>query len=199
VHRITPENTGVSLSSAVLTMDTAAAGRQRIDRQLDYIPPLEQPIALQSLVDRVIRTSFPSWPSPPVTLCRCDPNPENFLRRSDSLASVDWEYSGWRPGRRDGEPRPKATTRSTCDGRWQRSTRGARSQETGVRIPATPLLTPDSSRLLPTPSIALSGRPYGLRGSPSPRTRGGPAIWLSRSERAQQSRRALRVGESTRP
>jgi thiamine kinase-like enzyme len=95
VHRITPENTRLSLSSAVLTMDSAAAGRQRIDRQLDYIPLSEQPTALRSLVDRVMRTSFPSWPPPPVTLCRCDPNPENFLRRSDSLASVDWEYSGW--------------------------------------------------------------------------------------------------------
>jgi aminoglycoside phosphotransferase (APT) family kinase protein len=95
VHRITPTSTKVSLGVAVLTMDSAAAGLGRIIKEISHISRSEQPVELRHLVDSINLATFPDWPPPPVTLCRCDPNPQNFLRRSTDWASVDWEYSGW--------------------------------------------------------------------------------------------------------
>jgi aminoglycoside phosphotransferase (APT) family kinase protein len=95
IHAITPDKTAIGLGAAVLTMDSAASALQQIDRQLVHLPRLERSTALQSLVDRVERASFPSWPQPEMALCRGDPNPQNFFRRSTGLASVDWEYGGW--------------------------------------------------------------------------------------------------------
>jgi aminoglycoside phosphotransferase (APT) family kinase protein len=95
VHGITPGRTNVSLEAAVLTMDSAPSGRARIAREIAHVPPPEQPAELCRLIDAVERNRFLSWPSPPVTLCRCDSNPENFIRRPSGWASVDWEYSGW--------------------------------------------------------------------------------------------------------
>jgi hypothetical protein len=95
IHAIAPGKTNVSLGAAILTMDSATTALQQIDRQLVHIPRSEQPTALRSLIDWLEGASFPSWPLPPITLCRGDPNPQNFFRRSAGLASVDWEYSGW--------------------------------------------------------------------------------------------------------
>jgi aminoglycoside phosphotransferase (APT) family kinase protein len=95
VHGVSPESTDVSLEAAVLTMDSATSGRARLAREIAHVPPSEQPTELRRLIETVERNRFPSWPPPPVTLCRCDSNPENFIRRPWSWASVDWEYSGW--------------------------------------------------------------------------------------------------------
>jgi aminoglycoside phosphotransferase (APT) family kinase protein len=95
VHRVTPANTDVALDAAILTMDSASAGLRRIAKELAHIPSSERPGELRRLIDSLDRVTFPDWPPPPVTLCRADSNPQNFLRRPAGLVSVDWEYSGW--------------------------------------------------------------------------------------------------------
>jgi aminoglycoside phosphotransferase (APT) family kinase protein len=94
-HSITPGLTDIALTAATLTMDSAASGRARITKELLPIPRADQPANLLRLIDALQQIAFPAWPSPPVTLCRSDPNPQNFLRRPVGWASVDWEYSGW--------------------------------------------------------------------------------------------------------
>jgi aminoglycoside phosphotransferase (APT) family kinase protein len=95
VHHVTPANTDAELGPAVLTMDSATAGRGRIAKETAHVPPSDWPEELRRLIDSLDRATFPDWPAPPVTLCRGDSNPQNFLRRPTGLASVDWEYSGW--------------------------------------------------------------------------------------------------------
>lgn len=95
IHTLTPETTARRLPDAVLTMHSAAAGKARIREQLARVPPEDRPAGLRELVTRVERATSPDWPSPPVALCRCDPNTLNFIRRPGRWASVDWENSGW--------------------------------------------------------------------------------------------------------
>ncbi len=95
IHRITPAQTELRLPSAVLTMTSAAAGRQRIREQVQLIPDHARAAPLLDLVGRAERATFTDWPTPSLTLCRCDPNTRNFIRRPDRWASVDWENSGW--------------------------------------------------------------------------------------------------------
>ncbi|MBI3970755.1 MAG: phosphotransferase [Chloroflexi bacterium] len=94
VHSIALDNTGALLSPAVLTMDSAAAGSQRIHEQLARTPPSAQSAVLRDLVERAARTRWPEWRPPALALCRCDPNTTNFVRRPNGWASVDWENSG---------------------------------------------------------------------------------------------------------
>ncbi len=95
IHRITPARTDLRLPPAVLTMTSAAAGRWRIWEQVRLIPDHARPPTLMDLVGRTEQAAFPDWPTPPLALCRCDPNTRNFIRRPVQWASVDWENSGW--------------------------------------------------------------------------------------------------------
>jgi hypothetical protein len=95
LRAITPQNAALPLRPAVLTFRSAAEGVEAIHEQLALIPPEAQPASLQALVRQVAQTQFPSWPVPPLHLCRCDLNLRNFIRRPAAWASVDWEYSGW--------------------------------------------------------------------------------------------------------
>jgi aminoglycoside phosphotransferase (APT) family kinase protein len=94
-HTLTPTSVTCALPAAVLTMENAAAGRQRIAEQVVRLPLVEQPAALREIIGRLERARFPDWPTPPLALTRCDANISNFVRRPDAWASVDWEYSGW--------------------------------------------------------------------------------------------------------
>ena len=95
IHRVVPGQVGPDLRPAVLSMTSAHDGRQRIADQLALIPLDAQPASLRALVRAVAHTTFPAWPTPPLALCRCDPNTLNFIRRPAGWASVDWENSGW--------------------------------------------------------------------------------------------------------
>jgi thiamine kinase-like enzyme len=95
IHTLTPRVVSREFPSAVLTMDSADAGRRRIDDQMRAIPPSAQPARLRALVDGVAAATLPAWQAPPLALCRCDPTPLNFLRTEAGLVSVDWENSGW--------------------------------------------------------------------------------------------------------
>lgn len=94
MHALTPAETTVALSSAVLTMATAQDGLARIDEQLRHFPEEARPSALRALADRAPHAPFPAWPPPPAAVCRGEPNISNFLRCPGTWALVDWEYSG---------------------------------------------------------------------------------------------------------
>lgn len=95
IHAVTPRQTPLALRPAVLTMTDAPTGLERIRQQLALIPADRQPPTLGTLVRQAEATRFPNWTAPPRTLCRCDPNSLNFVRRPGAWASVDWENSGW--------------------------------------------------------------------------------------------------------
>ena len=94
IHTLTPAS-GIALAPAVLNMTSAKDGLDRIRQQLAYLPQAEQPASLRELVQNVEAAPLPSWPAPPLALCRVDPNTLNFVRRPGDWASVDWENAGW--------------------------------------------------------------------------------------------------------
>lgn len=95
IHAIRPGQTPGPLRPAVLTMTDAPAGLDRIRQQRAVIPADRQPTGLGTLLRRTEAIAFPTWPAPALTLCRCDPNILNFVRRPGWWLSVDWENSGW--------------------------------------------------------------------------------------------------------
>jgi aminoglycoside phosphotransferase (APT) family kinase protein len=96
VHMLTPARIApIALPPAVLNFTSADHGLREIRRQLDTIPTPEQPADLRELVRNIQKAALPTWPTPRLALCRVDPNTLNFVRRSSTWASVDWENSGW--------------------------------------------------------------------------------------------------------
>ena len=94
VHTVTPDTSPVKLPKA-FSASTVFEGRSLVDQQLERIPDEARPTAFQNLIRRFEQTEIPEWEKAPVTLCRIDPNPSNFIRCPSELISVDWEYSGW--------------------------------------------------------------------------------------------------------
>ncbi|MDP9317016.1 MAG: aminoglycoside phosphotransferase family protein [Chloroflexota bacterium] len=95
IHTLTPADTTVRLTPAVLAARSPDECRQLIQEQLKLIPLAAQPAALHDLVHRLEPVLSAPWPPTPSTLCRNDPNSPNFIRRPTAWASVDWENSGW--------------------------------------------------------------------------------------------------------
>jgi aminoglycoside phosphotransferase (APT) family kinase protein len=95
IRTVTPANSLVQLSKAVLNARNAQEGRTIVQQQLARMPKEAHPASLQALIRRFQRMSFPDWAKAPIALCRVDPNPSNFIRRPDEWATVDWENSGW--------------------------------------------------------------------------------------------------------
>ncbi len=95
VHTVTPARTPVRIRRAILTADSAAAGRRIVQECADRLPTEVLPAEARALLQRVAAVRLPTWPRPPVTLCHVDPNLLNFVRRPGMWASVDWENSGW--------------------------------------------------------------------------------------------------------
>jgi len=79
----------------VLYITSASDALRAISFQHSRMPRAGWPQAVNDLVDQALSISWPHWPRPPLRFCRGDPNIRNFIRRPDSWASVDWEYSGW--------------------------------------------------------------------------------------------------------
>ncbi len=94
-HAVSPSLSSPVQRPAVLTMASAAGGLTCIHEQVERSPAQARPRELLDLVGRVDATDFSDWPDAPLALCRCDPNPTNFVRRSPRWASVDWENAGW--------------------------------------------------------------------------------------------------------
>lgn len=95
IHTVVSERTTAPLQRAVLTMVDAADGQAQVAVQAARVPAAEWPHGLADLLRRVAGCQFPRWPAPALALCRCDPNPSNFIRRPGAWASVDWENAGW--------------------------------------------------------------------------------------------------------
>jgi hypothetical protein len=94
-HSVTPERTRIPLRRAVLDANSALQARETVRWQAARVPPQARPDSLDALLRRFARVQDPTWPEPPVALCRVDNNVRNYLRRPGHWASVDWEYSGW--------------------------------------------------------------------------------------------------------
>jgi hypothetical protein len=95
IHTIVPEYADRPVPHAVMDFSTAREAVDFVLRELEHQPAGSRSPQLIALARRLQETRFPKWPSPEITLGRCDPNIANFLRRDRPWSSVDWEYSGW--------------------------------------------------------------------------------------------------------
>ena len=95
IHSVTPGNSGLNLPNCSIDARTAEQAKARLREQVALLPQPAQPEALRALVHRLDVVRFSDWDTAPVTLCRLDNNIANYVRRSGTWASVDWEYSGW--------------------------------------------------------------------------------------------------------
>lgn len=95
LHCVTPTHEENSVSRALHTATSVAAGKALVRRQLVSLPEKAYPPGLQELLGRFMGWNGPSWPEPRLSLCRDDPNLTNFIRTKNGLRSVDWENSGW--------------------------------------------------------------------------------------------------------
>ena len=91
IHSVTPGRTAVALTNCFLNVSSGEAGKTLVREQASRLPAEALPRRAQELLARFDDWSPPVWPSPPRTLVRVDGNWRNFIRRGDSLASVDWE------------------------------------------------------------------------------------------------------------
>lgn len=95
LHGIDPARVTHALPTAVLDMRSVVQGQGAIEGQLARIPRNERSSAINELLARSARLTLLTWDAPTVTLCKGDPNINNFVRHTDTWRSVDWEYSGW--------------------------------------------------------------------------------------------------------
>lgn len=95
IHAIRPHMTAHKLSVPVLNADSVTACHEIVQLQWRYMHPEAQTPPLQALFDRFERAVLPEWELAPASLCRCDPNPSNFVRAAGQWYSIDWEYCGW--------------------------------------------------------------------------------------------------------
>ena len=95
IHSVIPGRTAVTLPKGYLTASSGEAGKALVREQAARLPREVQPGRMRELLARFADWSPPTWPAPPRTLVRVDGNWRNFIRRGGSLASVDWENSGW--------------------------------------------------------------------------------------------------------
>ncbi len=98
IHSLTPAHTSIELPPATINCDSGVAGKQMVAQHLDRLPPEGRSPRMLALLARFEVWTPPEWGTSPVTLCRDDPNWRNLIQRSfsaPSIASVDWENSGW--------------------------------------------------------------------------------------------------------
>ena len=95
IHSVSPGRTAVALPNGYLSASSGEAGKTLVREQAARLPAEALPRRVRELLARFADWSPPVWPAPPRTLVRVDGNWRNFIRRGDSLASVDWENSGW--------------------------------------------------------------------------------------------------------
>jgi len=95
LHGVDPMRVTHPLPAAVLDMRSVEQGRHAIEEQLARIPCNERSSAISGIVLRINRLKYPSCNPPTATLCKGDPNINNFVRHAGPWESVDWEYSGW--------------------------------------------------------------------------------------------------------
>ncbi len=84
-----------AIRPVVLPVTSSSDALRAINFQHNRMTRADWPQAVNDLVDQALSLSWPRWHPPPLRFCRGDPNIRNFIRRPDSWASVDWEYSGW--------------------------------------------------------------------------------------------------------
>ena len=95
IHSLPKSPGRPDIRPVVLYVTSASDALRAISFQHGRLPRAGWPQAVNDLVDQALSISWPHWPRPPLRFCRGDPNIRNFIRRPDSWASVDWEYSGW--------------------------------------------------------------------------------------------------------
>lgn len=95
VHSVTPYRTAVALRSGYLNVSSGEAGKALVHEHAGMLPSEARPPSLSDMLAWFESWTPPTWPPPRRTLVRVDGNWRNFLRCGDTLASVDWENSGW--------------------------------------------------------------------------------------------------------
>jgi aminoglycoside phosphotransferase (APT) family kinase protein len=93
LHRVTPDQGTLPL--ALHTASSLEEGKVLVQGHLGRLPRAAYPPGMAPLIETFKAWGVPAWPQPPLSLCRVDPNPSNFLRTDRGLRSVDWENSGW--------------------------------------------------------------------------------------------------------
>ncbi|MBK8903950.1 MAG: aminoglycoside phosphotransferase family protein [Anaerolineaceae bacterium] len=92
--QVMPANSEMELETAVINFHSVISGVEHIQKQCAAIPLHARSDELIQLVQAASRLSL-KLPPARLALCRVDANTLNFVRRSGSWASVDWENSGW--------------------------------------------------------------------------------------------------------
>jgi aminoglycoside phosphotransferase (APT) family kinase protein len=95
LQAITPATSEVPLRASLLSHQSARDAVERFRRQVEEIAPHARPAEIKELARYVEDLNLIEWPLPRLSLIRGDPNILNFVRRTGSWASVDWEDSGW--------------------------------------------------------------------------------------------------------
>lgn len=95
IHKAVPSTEAKNLPAAALSMVGAESGKEHLEKQFLLIPQQKRSRTIRTLFEKSQSTNYPTWSKSNVVLCRCDPSPSNFARRSDIWCSVDWENSGW--------------------------------------------------------------------------------------------------------
>ncbi len=92
---VRPNSVQTRLIKGVIDARSAYQAVELAMEQAAYIHPGERSVELNALMGEIQKHPFARWPLPRPSLCRVDPNPRNFIFRSNGLASVDWENAGW--------------------------------------------------------------------------------------------------------
>jgi aminoglycoside phosphotransferase (APT) family kinase protein len=95
VHSLTPVRTSMPIMDAVHNVSSGADGKAFVAKLLGRLPIGEQPASLRGLLSRFERWNPPAKEPRSRALIHGDLNWRNLIRRSKSLALVDWENSGW--------------------------------------------------------------------------------------------------------
>ena len=120
LQAITPATSEVPLRASLLSHQSARDAVERFTRQVEDIAPNARPAELEELARYVEDVKLIKWSPPRLSLIRGDPNILNFVRRTDSWASVDWEDSGWGdPAAEMGDLMAHPSYLSVHESRWE--------------------------------------------------------------------------------
>ena len=95
LERVRPEHTQLNLKRTILNASSFEAAKTLVGDQLEKLPESAFPKGLREVVLPLLAKTIPTWPEPPLALCRGDSNLTNFVRRTEGWCSLDWEYGGW--------------------------------------------------------------------------------------------------------
>jgi thiamine kinase-like enzyme len=82
------------LPHCLMPINSASSAKEAIENQYSIIAPHKRHKKLEQLLDQFDGAELSALETSTPVLCRCDPNPSNFIRNNDGWISVDWENAG---------------------------------------------------------------------------------------------------------